>query len=350
MDPVIRSIIASGLLAPSGENAQPWRFRVAGDTIYLLDDPLSDRSLYNIDSRGTMAAQGAALENMIIATHAQGRKVDISLFPHEGATASLTIGSPVPTTDVELSRCITDRNTNRNPFRSAPLRGEIGKMIEDAARPFAEHGIELIRVEGREQVAALAVVASTNERIMLGNRELHGFFFSHLTWTEDEDNRMRKGFYIKTLELPLPVQIMFRLLKFWPVMRVLKSVGFPALVGKGNSLTYAAAGEFGIITVNDNSRVAIVHAGRLLERIWLTLAQNGVALQPCTGTLFLAYAAEHVTPDRFSAYERLLLSDQAAVVAAMTRGRRPVLMYRAGYSKRPPSARSKRFELESVLI
>ena len=39
----IRKILEAAILAPSGENSQPWRFIVKNDEVILQNDPDSDR-------------------------------------------------------------------------------------------------------------------------------------------------------------------------------------------------------------------------------------------------------------------------------------------------------------------
>ena len=57
----IRKILEAAILAPSGENSQPWRFIVKGNEVILKNDPESDRSLYNSGQRGSFIAHGVEL-------------------------------------------------------------------------------------------------------------------------------------------------------------------------------------------------------------------------------------------------------------------------------------------------
>jgi len=47
MKEVIKKIIEAGIMAPSGENCQPWRFEVRGNKISIFNIPERDTSLYN---------------------------------------------------------------------------------------------------------------------------------------------------------------------------------------------------------------------------------------------------------------------------------------------------------------
>ena len=354
MEEHTRRIIEAGIRAPSGENAQPWRFRVEQNSIELLDDPKSDTSLYNLRRRGTLIAMGAAIENMTHAANSLGHRVSLESFPQGEndplvARLSLHENKDKGVRNGGLTRAIGQRTTNRKPYRLDVLKSEDVNALQEAAEVFAESGVGLVRVTDRDAIKRLAIVGSTNERVMLGNRELHAFFFQHLTWTKEEDDRIKRGFYIKTLELPLPIEKLFRAFSFWPLMRVLKSIGFTALVGKGNAQTYASSGEIGLITIPADEPSHYLVAGRLFERLWLTATLRGLALQPLTGTIYLGYAIQEA-PTHFSREERARIVRQVGVARELCGQSRIAIMYRIGYPLSPPSARAARFPVESLLV
>src|SRR3990167_10630915 len=77
MPPHIERILTAANSAPSGENCQPWRFVVSGDTVDVYLRPERDKSAYNWGQRGSLMACGAALENLVLAAgqggyHAKG--------------------------------------------------------------------------------------------------------------------------------------------------------------------------------------------------------------------------------------------------------------------------------------
>lgn len=352
MEAAIARIITAGSMAPSGENAQPWRFHVSRLTIYLLDDPESDISLYNFEKRGTLVAQGAAIENMVVTAAKEGYNAYVRLFPTEIqeciAALELTEGS-TNDDDAQLADAVSHRTTNRKPYHLESLSDTAIERITGAVERFAASGIRLVRVTNVDDVMRLARVGSTNEEIMLGNKELHAFFFDHVTWTKKEDDRKRRGFFIKTLELPLPVQILFRAFKYWPVMAALKTLGFTKLVGEGNARINAAAAEFGILTIGGTTPADFLNAGRALERIWLIVTSEGVSLQPLVGTLYMAAAAEHL-PEHFSARERGILAREVNVARETVHGATIAFMYRVGYPTAPPSASATRLPIDSLIV
>ena len=63
----IKEVINLGILAPSGENCQPWRFKIEGDILSVYLIPERDDSLYSWGQRASLLANGALIENLAIA-------------------------------------------------------------------------------------------------------------------------------------------------------------------------------------------------------------------------------------------------------------------------------------------
>jgi len=47
LDDQLKFLLGFAILAPSGHNSQPWRFRVEGKKIWICNNPESDQSPYN---------------------------------------------------------------------------------------------------------------------------------------------------------------------------------------------------------------------------------------------------------------------------------------------------------------
>ena len=113
---VIKKILAAGIQAPSGENAQPWLLKIADSTVSLFNDPDADRSLYNYKQAGSLIAHGTFLENAAVAARAFGCEMDANLFPDKNDpdfVASITFREVDKKTNAELESFIVRRATNR---------------------------------------------------------------------------------------------------------------------------------------------------------------------------------------------------------------------------------------------
>src|SRR3989338_3310518 len=117
MDDAIQKIVEAGIQAPSGDNCQPWRFVVKGNTIELYNLPERDNSLYNWGQRASYVAHGALLENMSIAASQLGYTLSIDLFPEKSDTnfiARVTL-IEVEAKNEPLYDAIFKRCNNRKP-------------------------------------------------------------------------------------------------------------------------------------------------------------------------------------------------------------------------------------------
>ncbi len=350
----IQTILEAALQAPSGENSQPWKFSVHGNTIELYNDEASDLSLYNDSNRGSYVAHGAAIENICIAASATGYRASVTLFPRPGngepiASIILTPHAAKNIEDIKLYECIPVRTSNRKPYKKEPLKPEHEAALSAAVQTLGAT-VLYKRITSPQQMYAMAVVGATNEEVMLQNKSLHQFFFSHLTWSIEEDAKKKVGFFIRTLELPMPVRGLFKLIRHWSVMKVCIALGFPKVVQKANAATNFSAAEFGLLTTRGDTPQDFVATGRTLQRIWLTATSLGVEMQVLTGTIFLDFAHK-AHPEAFSTHEKSLIHTQIETLYSMLTNKREVVtcMFRIGYGE-SPSARATRYTLEERLM
>ncbi len=187
---------------------------------------------------------------------------------------------------------------------------------------------------------------------MLGNHELHDFFFSHISWTKEEDQQKKVGFYIETLELPPPAKAMFKLFRNWGTMRFFNALGFNKVVGKQNAATYASASAIGVYAIDSKDPLDFLKAGRTIERLWLTATSLGLDLQPMTGVLYFKLKIAGGEGDVFTKAEREQIEAGYNEIVKLTNttGKTLAFMFRIGHGK-PASAQAVRFPLaEAVSI
>ncbi|MBU6490732.1 nitroreductase family protein [Patescibacteria group bacterium] len=351
--PDLERVLEAGNSAPSGENCQPWHFVVHGSTIEVHLLPERDQSPYGWGQRASYLANGAVIENIVIAASAEQYRAEVHYFPNPSdewhvATIVLTKDSTIESDP--LASYITKRISNRKPYKKDQLTGEERKTLANAA---AHGGYGMFALaEAPEEVGRLGRVGSTNEEVMLANRSLHDFFFSHVSWTKEEDDEKKAGFYIKTLELPPPAKLMFKIFRNWPIMRVLGTIGFNRIVAKQNAATNASASAIGAFMIARTEPLDFVKIGRAVERLWLTATSLGLSLQPLTGVLFFKLRFDGGERDGFSSHEQKLVIDayQEASRIFHADGKHIAFTFRIGRGD-APSAHAIRFPLaEAVTI
>lgn len=352
---MIKKIIEAAILAPSGENCQPWRFEIVGQKILLFNCPERDQSAYNWEQRASMVSHGAVIENMVITARQLGQTLDIKLFPDPAGQPDL-----VATFDVRaleggekssdpLYLYLEKRCTNRRPYEaSASLSSEEQRDLEAGSGG----GATITLLNDKIKINEIATAASVGEKVLFENRRLHDFFFAHVSWTKQEDEEKRAGFYIETLELPLPAKVGFKLFKHWSVLNIAnKIIGASKVVAKENAKNYSASAGFGAVSVNSKRPEDFIAIGRALERAWLTATKIGLSFQPVTGVIWFQRRLENGEGDWFSENHKNLIQDSYRKIFStfgLKQNQVLAMMFRVGRSA-PPSARSLRFPLDKFV-
>lgn len=346
----MRTVIEAAIRAPSGENCQPWRFAVDGDSIDIYVRPEQDQSLYNWGNRAAYLSVGAAIENAVIAASEEQCKLSVVLFPENDPllVARGTLVHDKTITPDPLAQSVLMRATNRKPFKKTPLTtAETGALLDAGNRG----NVSCMLTGKRAEMAVLGKAGSTNEVVMLQNQYLHDFFFSHINWTREDDERKRIGFFIDTLELQPPARLAFKILRSWGWTRFLnKLLHFNEIVGKQNGATNSRAAAMGVLASPKNTPEGAVEAGRVLERVWLTATALGLGFQPLAGIPYFYLRIEAGEHEHFSDddIERIECAHKAAANVFGTGDDTIFFMFRIGHGA-PPAARAIRLPLEEVV-
>lgn len=339
----IKKILEAAIHAPSGENCQPWRFEIRGDEIGVFNLPKKDQSLYNEGQMASYVAHGALIENIFIASSAFGYRIKFDLFPQENNSCLVAIVSLEKDSSAEdpLYHYIQTRCTNRKPYKSEPFSGDQSAQLIAVAEEIA--GGKLILVRDRENINTLARAGSVNEQVMLGNEFLHNFFFTHVNWTQAEEDKKRIGFYIKTLELPPPAQIMFKIFRHWPIMRVLNRIGLAKMAAKANAKIYASCAAMGAVVMPRKTPQDFITAGRIMQRVWLKATQMGLSIQPLTGVLFFMQGIRAGHTEHFTHRQIDLIKNAYADIkkALDIKDQEVVMMFRIGEGTEPSACSSR---------
>jgi hypothetical protein len=333
----VEQMLAAAAAAPSGDNSQPWRFVVRGKTIEFQYLPEKDNPLLNYEEGGTLIALGAALQNAELEARARGYASRIMLQPSGSSVATMELGADgtLDERSNALREAIFRRHTNRKAYARAPLASDVRSMLtSDGIVGDTAH---LSLIEAPEAMRAVARALTTMEEIALGNETLHKLFFEDIFWSDADNRAGRQGLHIKTLELPPPARVLFKVLKHWRVARSLAKIGFPQKVAEMNAAQNASASAFGIITVAQTNRGAYIEVGRLLERVWLLAVSRGLSMQIVTGLTFLARSVNTPTAaELFTADERERIAAAYAIVRQQVEaGQEPILAFRIGTGSAP---------------
>ena len=347
MREIIESVLSEAVWAPSGDNSQPWKFRVRDASVDVINVRIKDTSSYNYEQRASYLALGALIENVRVLCAARGFEAQLRLFP-DGTTdtvARLMITKATQADkreDASLASCVRTRASNRRPYDLEMVPSSTLDMLAADGR---KRGVEFRYITDRVKIGTVARAASINERVVLENRDLHAFLFEHVTWNARDDAE-RHGFYIDTFEFKAPQRLAFKLFSFWPLLRLFNTVGASRMVAKETEKSYRTAAAYcALVLPLPVPAEGYVRSGMALQRIWLRATSKTVALQITTGTPLLAQRVRDGDAGSLSrVHQKMLIGASESMEEAFgVRGNeRLMCVFRTGFAS-PPTGRTSRF-------
>lgn len=337
-DAQIERILRAAVTAPSGDNSQPWSFTVTGNDIVIHAHTDKDHPILNVAGRGTLLATGAAIENITIAAKHEGFDTIVESFDDSLWSTRMTFAPATPGHD--RVRALYERHTNRHPYQSTLALGDYEALAGVRAEPHCR----VILVTEPTLIRRIAAASTLMEETALRTRKIHSLFFDSIIWRHKDNEQGVSGLFIKTTELPPPVQGLFRLIRHWSVMRLFHAVGFHKLAAKANASVFSQSGACIAVSLDRMTPQDFVSAGRCMQRIWVEATHRGLAAQPLAGLLYLAeYVARTDDADIDADLRKRILAAREEIagifqVPAYTLA----IMLRVGIPKKPASARAKR--------
>lgn len=342
----IAGVLDDAVYAPSGDNVQPWRFRVTGTVIEVINRPDLDTSLYNFRQTSNHVALGALVENICIASRARGYLTSVQLLP-DGPLRSDTVArvelTSGPSTAEPLAAVIRDRSSNRKPYELKRVPEiELQKLIGAAA----DHnsGCTVRFISEQSAIAKIATLVSVNEKVVLESKDIHAFLFSHVTW-DPKDDEKRHGFYIDTFEFNSMQKKAFRLFRHWTLMRLANVFGMSDKIASETESTYRASAAFGAIAFDAPPQAdSFLEAGRVLQRLWLQATADGLSMQMTVGCVFLARRVDAGDAGSLTTAHQDLLIETARSLERLFGAEKNAIaaLFRIGYAD-PPGGRTTRF-------
>jgi len=153
-------LVQAAILAPSSHNTQPWRFRLAGDTIELRADRTRALPVNDPHDRELTISCGCALFNLRVAAAAAGWIAHVSV-PSGSADRDLLacvtlVRGTAPAALTHLAPLISERRTYRKRFVDQPIEEAVIIAVQAAV---AAEGAQLcvLRSDAQRHGAASLV-------------------------------------------------------------------------------------------------------------------------------------------------------------------------------------------------
>jgi len=350
---VLLKILDLARWAPSGDNAQPWRFEIlADDRVAIHGFDTREWCLYDFDGHASHMAHGALLETLRIA--ATGFGLDASWTLRSGTADSAPIydvtlqASPVRAADALLP-FIETRTVQRRPMRITRLTD----AQREALRTAAGAGYTVDFFERFSRRRAIAGLLWDNAHIRLTCPEAYEVHKQVIEWqarySKDRIPEQAVGVDPLTAKLMRWVMHSWKRVDFFnryllgTVAPRIQLDFLPAILCAAHVLIRPKSP---LSTLQD-----YVRAGVAMQRLWLTASSLGLHLQPqMTPVIFRWYAR---VGRAFSASAKVVreaaaLATQFERLAGAEPGDEFAFFCRVGRS-RLPHARSLRKELDELL-
>lgn len=345
MQNIIKKILDKSVNAPSGDNSQPWQFKIAADKIFVYVKPNIDLAFYNYDQKASLFANGCVIENIVISASYFGLKTDVQLFPDKNDFNLTAVVNLIKAANIKkdpLFDFIDKRVTNRKFYKKIPLGADIkDKLINEAGK--VPYEAKLVFVEDRSKIKELSKALTINERIVLETEQIHKTFFKHVVWTKKEENKRKTGLFVKTLEMKPPEEFVFKLCKNWRIMNFLNKFGMSRFIANENAKRFNSSSALAAILVKNNNKEDFVYAGRVMQRIWLKAVSLDLSLHPITGVIFLIQSVWGNKADVFKRHIQEL--KQAYRIISDIFGVKNEFIpfiFRIGYADQPSAKSSKK--------
>lgn len=299
---LVHKLLEAAVMAPSGDNVQPWDIRVSENftQIDLYNLPDKDNSYYNYQQSASYIAHGAMIENILIAAKHLGCDADYQLFPDAGddnyvARVSL---SPADQQQEPLYTAIFERCTNRFQFTPTEVSDEVLHALEDSVKNIDTAKVSL--VIQKDRIKQLAKELMVNDRIVFECKDIHQFLFDKIRWNKKQIEETRDGMPVGVMGLSFMEKLAFPLMRFWWYVNAANVFGLSRIIGLKCWWGCCNASMLGMITIHGNDKFAFVKGGRAVQRLWLEATKQGFALQPIIGLPLLINRLRKNKLDNFS--------------------------------------------------
>lgn len=330
-DPAMRRLLEAAIRAPSGDNCQPWHFKVhCPDTISIYTVAERARSFFDYGGRGTLLSVGAVLENMRIQASGDGVAVEVS-YGEEGqgegpdAMVRLHSGTQVSIAASRVAAMLR-RTVNRRPF--LPLRPAQNKLEAILANPL--EGVDITVIDSRRDIRHWARLIYLADCIRYSHPVIHEELFSKILFSREQASERRLGLEIDRLGAgPAAVSIM-RFLQPWERMKRLRRYGVDRALANQSRFLALATGVLVLVTVTEDNRRTWIRAGEQMERLWVAAEEQELCVHPMTVVLFLNQRYRQEGMDGFLPQHRLLLEEINMRLGDLLGGTTGTMLFRLG--------------------
>jgi hypothetical protein len=202
VESALRFCVGYAMMAPSSHNAQPWWFRVAGNTITVGLDVSRGLAVVDPDDREGLMSVGAATLTLRVALAHFGLAVHAERWPDPTDPESCVrltarYGDPVDPTITPLFEAIPRRRTSRARFARTSIAPSLLEALVAEVTAVKVSASVFADATDREEIAALVTSA---DRLQMADPRFRRELAS---WLRRPGSRQRDGIHGFSITSPL---------------------------------------------------------------------------------------------------------------------------------------------------
>lgn len=329
-------LLDAGIQAPSGDNAQPWKFTADSESLTINLDPDADSSFFNVKQIASMISCGAVMENIKIAASQAGLKTKIKYSIDEDNQSGVLSFTREKIQPDYLYDYIWERHTNRTMFKKDRLSNSVISNCKNTISDFPNS--RLYCITKKPEIKKIARIIYKIDRIRTEHKPLHEHLNKMIRFDSDQENILRDGLPLKNLQAGIAGEMFLKFTKPWPVMNILNKTGLGRMVALHSYKGALNSSAIMLLATDSASFEDFLHGGRALQRVWLELTASGYHVQPMTAVTLFLMRLLFEEGDTFSRKHLRLLESIKEDYYRLFPGLKPdngqVLLFRVGHGKR----------------
>ena len=348
MNLTIKNCLAQAIQqAPSADNSQPWHIFWHQNRLSLRYDTerVGDKT-FPADSPATLLSIGAAVENLNQAASACNIDVDCHFSKQFDKDNPVYFQCHVvaPEKNVKISdnlHPIWQRHTNRLPYQTT----KIPAIQIEALKTVTFDTLRVQVLEQQPEINRVALLVRLASEIRFQIREINEWLGKSFRFGKQVEST-NDGLDVATLDLPPGGSLFLRFVSNWKRMKWLNLLGGYKLMSIIDSAPIKKAPALVAIVGKQGFRESL-SAGQLMQRIWIDLNAQGIAVHPyyviCDQMNRLQDGSVPKTLERKA--EQVYY--EAKNIFNLDEGESLHMLFRIGYPKKK-AKRSKRLPLKNI--
>lgn len=339
-------LASSCQIAPSADNSQPCHYTWNGQKFTLrYDTDRVESYTFPADNPATLLSVGSVIENLMQLAEALGLNPNLVYWPagetQKDVYADVCIDDPDKQISAHPDHPIFHRHTNRFGYNKKLIPSDLLNNLTS----MSENTAQLDVFDKQSSIDSIWQLIKSASEIRFQTQEVHEWLGKSLRFTQDHAVK-GDGLDVNTLDLPPGGGLFLQLISSWTRMKRLNHLYTYKILASIDAKPIKVAPAIVAITAPDNAQGAI-EAGRLLNRCWTHLNDNGIAVHPyyVVADQLIRLKEQTIPTDLIGQAQDI--EQHSRDLFSLSDGKALYMLLRIGYPKKQPP-HSKRLPLGKV--